>query len=349
MKSTINIRSLKRKNNRKMAIEPNIWRYTPNCMKKLSLTLLLFGLLTFSASAEAKSGCCSWHGGVDYCSSAGYYMCNDGSLSPTCTCGGYDYPSYTSPSYLTTPSCPLFASYSYTSESCECNYGYVASGGSCISEDDSCENQYGYHASSSFGGKCSCDYGYRFNSAGTKCVSNQEYCEDLDWNAEYDYLTGSCQCKDGYKAGWSGSSCVRDYDTNDYTPLYVPSYTTPSYSSSCPANSHEDPTDDTMCLCDTGYALNKAKTACVIAYEDCPKNSFVSPTDESKCVCNGNYQWNASKTVCQSKTKVTSSKAPTKSTLVTKSCKTGTSGKKCKCAGGYRVGKIDNQTLCVKK
>ena len=34
----------------------------------------------------ATSGCCSYHGGVAYCGSDGYYWCNDGTRSPSCTC-----------------------------------------------------------------------------------------------------------------------------------------------------------------------------------------------------------------------------------------------------------------------
>ncbi len=34
-----------------------------------------------------KSGCCSWHNGVQGCS-GGRVVCNDGTLSPSCTCLG---------------------------------------------------------------------------------------------------------------------------------------------------------------------------------------------------------------------------------------------------------------------
>lgn len=34
-----------------------------------------------------KSGCCSWHGGVQGCSGS-RVTCNDGTLSPSCTCLG---------------------------------------------------------------------------------------------------------------------------------------------------------------------------------------------------------------------------------------------------------------------
>lgn len=34
----------------------------------------------------ARSGCCSWHGGVCGCSSSGRAVCCDGALSPSCGC-----------------------------------------------------------------------------------------------------------------------------------------------------------------------------------------------------------------------------------------------------------------------
>lgn len=36
----------------------------------------------------AKSGCCSWHGGVSGACRNGYQVCNDGTTSPSCTCSG---------------------------------------------------------------------------------------------------------------------------------------------------------------------------------------------------------------------------------------------------------------------
>jgi len=41
-----------------------------------------------SGAQDARSGCCSHHGGVAGCDSAtGYQACNDGSDSPSCGCG----------------------------------------------------------------------------------------------------------------------------------------------------------------------------------------------------------------------------------------------------------------------
>jgi hypothetical protein len=47
--------------------------------------ILLSFILTF---AYAQRGCCSYHGGVAGCdANTGYDLCNDGTDSPSCTCG----------------------------------------------------------------------------------------------------------------------------------------------------------------------------------------------------------------------------------------------------------------------
>ena len=38
------------------------------------------------ARLEAGRGCCSWHGGMSGQCSGGRVVCNDGTLSPSCTC-----------------------------------------------------------------------------------------------------------------------------------------------------------------------------------------------------------------------------------------------------------------------
>ena len=54
-------------------------------MKKLVI-LVLMVLLLLPIKTNAQRGCCSHHGGVAGCSSSGRQICNDGTLSPTCTC-----------------------------------------------------------------------------------------------------------------------------------------------------------------------------------------------------------------------------------------------------------------------
>ena len=54
-------------------------------MSKKTILFIVILLLPSSVSF-AKQGCCSYHGGVSYCGSNGYYICNDGTQSPSCTC-----------------------------------------------------------------------------------------------------------------------------------------------------------------------------------------------------------------------------------------------------------------------
>lgn len=53
---------------------------------KMYQGLLAAVLAVGSMSALAQSGCCSWHGGVDYCGADGNVYCRDGTQSPSCTC-----------------------------------------------------------------------------------------------------------------------------------------------------------------------------------------------------------------------------------------------------------------------
>ncbi len=70
-------------------------------MKKLIVILFLFAFI--SAPVFARSGCCSWHGGVAGCDSAtGIQVCNDGTYSPSCTC--YYAPNIPIPTPIIIPS-----------------------------------------------------------------------------------------------------------------------------------------------------------------------------------------------------------------------------------------------------
>lgn len=111
----------------------------------------------------------------------------------------YGADSYSSYSYPTTPSCPLFSTYDSLSDSCECNYGYVVDGNSCVDGNTVCHRKMGYNSSySGVSNSCECDYGYKLDSIG-QCVSRDQYCRDIHgYNAEYDILSDSCACEDGY-------------------------------------------------------------------------------------------------------------------------------------------------------
>lgn len=102
-------------------------------MKKLLLLsiLVLFIFLVLPNNLEARSGCCSWHGGV--CTykcpdgvNVGYMCCDGTSLSAKCA------PYYLSCPPISTPKCPSHSTYNPSSDSCECDYGYKLINGKCV-------------------------------------------------------------------------------------------------------------------------------------------------------------------------------------------------------------------------
>lgn len=52
----------------------------------LSLTSIVTVSKMPTSEIDTRSGCCSHHGGVAYCWKSGYYICNDSTRSPSCTC-----------------------------------------------------------------------------------------------------------------------------------------------------------------------------------------------------------------------------------------------------------------------
>ena len=182
------------------------------------LGLFLLGFFGFNINIiEARSGCCSWHGGVQ----ASGCGCNDGTaLSATCapyyscnsyssgSSSSYDYSSY----YPTIPTCPLNSYYDGIS-SCTCNYGYIYSGNSCISYNQSCQKQYGLN---SYGDKdyCYCSVGYQMNSSKTSCVltpikTETQSCQETYGLNSYSSAVGKCSCNVGYEWAIDNKSCVR--------------------------------------------------------------------------------------------------------------------------------------------
>lgn len=55
-------------------------------MKKSIFIVVMLLVVILPLNVEAQRGCCSHHGGVSGCSSNGRQVCNDGTLSPSCTC-----------------------------------------------------------------------------------------------------------------------------------------------------------------------------------------------------------------------------------------------------------------------
>lgn len=129
-----------------------------------------------------------------------------------CSSWGYTYGTrhchgggYTAP---TIPTCPLFSSYNSQSGQCECSYGYVSSGNSCISRDQYCRNQYGSFAQYDIlNDSCGCSYGYILVNG--QCINDDSYCrQKLGFNSKYNSLRNACECSYGYVLNSSGSRCI---------------------------------------------------------------------------------------------------------------------------------------------
>jgi len=175
-------------------------------INKFLLSILLTLLfLFFPTNSFATSGCCSWHGGQSYCDySTGRWVCNDGTYSPSCTCGG----GYSGYQANPTPSCPLYSYYDNISSSCKCYSGYVSNGNSCISLQQYCWNTLGYSSTYNYGtNSCECSYSNVLN--GGKCVSGSTYCwNNYGYNSSYNSLSKKCECNYGYVWNTQGSKCI---------------------------------------------------------------------------------------------------------------------------------------------
>ncbi len=308
---------------------------------KNKAVIIIFAFLTLTIlarTADARSGCCSWHGGV-----CGYGCCDGTPLSDICA-PYYSPPSYSPPSYTPTPiyippqapTCPSMSYYDSLSDSCKCYSGYRVGSNligqqACISDDDYCKNLFGYNTHyDSLSGRCECLYGYVVNN--NSCVYGNTYCHNqLGIMSSYDSLSKTCGCDYGYY--YNGSICISKNTPGlsvDYSGL---SELLNSYQSlSCPVNS--SPTTDGKCNCNVGYQSNVAKDGCEVA---CPLNSTkignsctchdgyvmsnnqcitntqdcinsfganvtgvknIEGTGTSTCYCASGYQWNAAKTSC---------------------------------------------------
>ena len=158
---------------------------------------IIFGLfITSTVSAHP--------GNTDY---LGCHTC-----STNCSSWGLYYGEYHchTPKY-TTPTCPIFSTYSSLSGSCECNYGYVSSGGQCISENQYCQNRYGFNSRyNSLSDTCECSYGYVIDTYG-KCSSGNSVCwNKYGYNSRYNSLNDTCECSYGYVFNKSGNKCISE-------------------------------------------------------------------------------------------------------------------------------------------
>ena len=261
-------------------------------MKKLlllSTLILLIFLALPNNNVEARSGCCSWHGGVCGC------QCCDGTpLSSTCLpyypeCGGgglYDYPFYDYPSYTPSiPECPLNSYYDSLTDSCKCYSGYVVSEGKCISTTQYCWDLYGLFASYDIiSDSCKCMSGYVFGKdlfRKTTCVSANQACKDqYGYNSSLDYLTNKCKCNYGYIFGKDILGRIQCIDADSYC-----------HDKHGIHSNYETFSDN--CKCDYGYVFNSFDQ-CVSRDDYCQDlYGYHSEHDilTNSCVCEDGYKF----------------------------------------------------------
>lgn len=243
---------------------------------KLFLVLTIFSFSFFVKTVEARSGCCSYHGGVCGCG-----CCDGTSLSSTCApyypeCGG----GYT---YQAPPSCPIMSIYNSSSGQCECYSGYVASGNSCISVEQWCSNKYGYNSERDYSTSsgCKCRYGYVWNSSGTSCISQDQSCQNqYGYNSKATISGDQCECNYGYTWNSIRTKCISQNEEcqNEY-----------GYNSKASLSGDQ-------CECNYGYVFNKERTKCITKDAACQElNGPMSRsglTDE--CECLSGYEYNGS-------------------------------------------------------
>lgn len=107
-------------------------------LKKLFVIFLFIFIFLFIPNVSARSGCCSWHGGVSGGCRNGKQVCNDGTTSPSCTCEDT-----TSSSRSTN-----YVNYVYgCTDSNAYNYNPSANknDGSCVAKVYGCTNENAYN------------------------------------------------------------------------------------------------------------------------------------------------------------------------------------------------------------
>ena len=148
-------------------------------MRKKILFVVIILLVVNPKFVYAGRGCCSHHGGQNYCGSDGYWYCNDGSRSPTCRCsGGSSSNSNNSFSYQKKEiyGCTDKNAYNY-------NPSATTNDGSCIQKIYGCTNKEAFN------------YNEKANVDNHSCIDKVYGCIDIsaiNYNKQANTKDGSC-------------------------------------------------------------------------------------------------------------------------------------------------------------
>lgn len=142
--------------------------------------------------------------------------------------------------------------------SCECKYGFINKGDTCVSNTDDCISKYGsnsYGNSNGDSSTCYCNNGYAWNSTKTSCVSK----ESLDSSCVSTFGEGSysttengknvCDCSTGYEWNATRKSCVSKTNLDTFCKT---TYGSNSYYGT-----------QNKCACSYGYTFNTRTNSCI--------------------------------------------------------------------------------------
>lgn len=163
-------------------------------MKKLWFEIMILLVVIIPINIFAKSGCCSHHGGVAGCNSNGRQICNDGTLSPTCTC---------TPSYVygcTDKNAKNYNSRANKNDDSCIYYKYGCTDINALNYDVSAEKDDGSCVAIIYGcmDQNAKNYDKNANKDDGSCVYYVYGCTDetaLNYNSEANTSDNSCQYK----------------------------------------------------------------------------------------------------------------------------------------------------------
>ena len=141
---------------------------------KMIYIVILSSFMFSLVDVNAQRGCCSWHKGVRGCEN-GRVVCNDGTFSPSCTCGGS--------STDNTNNTPAVIYGCTDSNSINYNPNANKNDGSCIKKILGCTNQDAYN------------YNSNANTDDGSCIAKVYGCIDNkadNYNKEANITDSSC-------------------------------------------------------------------------------------------------------------------------------------------------------------
>lgn len=181
---------------------------------KICILLIVISMF-FPGFIYAQRGCCSHHGGVAGCNSYGRQVCNDGTLSPTCTC------EISSIYGCTDRTAKNYNSNANKDDGSCVYYKYGCTNSNSVNYDSSADIDDGSCISIVYG--CTDSTAKNYNSSANRddgsCVYHKSGCTDKDsrnYDSSADIDDGSCikniyGCMDEYAENYNKDANISDH------------------------------------------------------------------------------------------------------------------------------------------